>query len=335
MNQDISKVKSLVEESNTIVIIQADNPDADSLGSSLALEHILGDMNKTIHMYCGVDMPGYLKYMKGWDRVRQDLPNNFDLSIIVDASTMTLLDKLVQSGYQGKLSSKPCIVLDHHATVDNEVPFASVIINDSTKSSAGELIYTISSGLKWTMSVEAQEQIMTSILGDTQGLSNQLATPETYRVMASMVEDGVNRPQLEELRREYSKMPTEIFRYKGDLIRKTEFYHNDTIATATIPQGEITKFSPLYNPAPLIQTDMLQTSGVLVAIVFKNYADGKVTAAIRCNANAPIGGKLAEYMGGGGHDFASGFKIDNGSSFESIKQKCLEYAANLIDESNN
>ena len=52
---------------------------------------------------------------------------------------------------------------------------------------------------------------MSSILGDTQGLSNDLASAQTYRIMADMVEAGVNRPKLEELRREYGKMPPEIY----------------------------------------------------------------------------------------------------------------------------
>jgi len=95
------KIKQLVGDAQRIVIIQADNPDADSIGSSLALEHILGDLGKDVYLYCGVDMPAYLRYMSGWDRVLNELPSNFDLSIIVDASTYTLFDQLEKSGHWG------------------------------------------------------------------------------------------------------------------------------------------------------------------------------------------------------------------------------------------
>ena len=122
---------------------------------------------------------------------------------------------------------------------------------------------------------------MSSILGDTQGLSNELASPLTYRLMADMIEAGVDRPALEELRREFGKMPSEIFRYKAALINRTEFSTDGRLAHVTIPQEEINQYSPLYNPAPLIQGDLLQTTGVAVAIVFKTYSDGRVTGAIR------------------------------------------------------
>lgn len=330
---EADKIKEIIDKADSIVIVQADNPDADSLGSALALEHVFGDMGKRTHMYCGVDVPAYLRYLEGWDRVSPDLPSKFDASVIVDASTMSLLDKLQQSGSQGMLASKPCVVLDHHESVENLVPFAEVILNDHKNvSSTGELIYGLAGRLGWPLSVPAQTCLMTAILGDTQGLSNQLAGAGTYKVMAGMVEAGVDRPALEESRREAGKMQPEIFRYKAELIRRTAFAAGGRVAWVDVPQSEINQYSPLYNPAPLIQSDMLQTSGVEVAIVFKHYDDGRVTGAIRCNPTAGIAAKLAEKMGGGGHAFASGFKVTGGKSFEQVRYECLEAAGKLLGE---
>jgi len=328
---DAKQIKQIVGDANKIVIIQADNPDGDSLGSALALEHIIGDMGKEPYLYCAVDMPTYLRYMSGWDRIQSELPSNFDVSIIVDASTMTLFERLHKSGQQSQLATKPCIVLDHHQTVENPIPFASVVINDHTRASAGELIYMLSKQLNWQVSVEAQEFLMSSILGDTQGLSNQLASAETYRVMAEFVENGVDRPHLEEIRRQYSKMPQEIFSYKADLIKRTGFSHNGKLALVVIPQAEINKYSPLYNPAPLIQNDMLQTLDVQIAVVLKSYTDGRVTAAIRSNSIAPIAADLADHFGGGGHKHASGFKVTDSRTIDDIKTECIREAGKLLE----
>jgi nanoRNase/pAp phosphatase (c-di-AMP/oligoRNAs hydrolase) len=103
----------------------------------------------------------------------------------------------------------------------------------------------------------------------------------------------------------------------------------------TIPQAEISQYSPLYNPAPLVQGDMLQTRGVLISVVLKQYDDGKATAAIRCNNGAPLGAKLAEHFGGGGHPYASGFKVVPGDQhyrpFNEIKSECIRFATELLD----
>jgi phosphoesterase RecJ-like protein len=329
-DSEIEKIREIINAAQKIVIVQADNPDADSLGSALALESVLGELGKEPYLYCGVDIPSYLQYLAGWDRVQKDLPNQFDASIIVDASTLTLLEKLQDSGQQGWIASKPCIVLDHHATVDNPILFATVSIIDAKRSSAGELIMRTCQQLEWAMPVAAQAFIMTSILGDTQGLSNQLTSAETYRVMAELTDNGVDRPKLEELRRAATKMPVSIVHYKGELLKRAEFSYDNTIVCVTIPQNEITEFSPLYNPGPLVQADLLQTQGVLVAIVFKHYADGKVTGAIRCNAGAAIAADLASSLGGGGHDYASGFKITDGRPFNELKSECLQRAHELL-----
>jgi phosphoesterase RecJ-like protein len=325
------KIKEILEAAERIVIIQADNPDADSLGSALAMEQILGDLGKKTSLYCAIEMPSYLRYMNGWDRVMRDIPSSFDASVIVDASTMTLLEKLSASKSLGWLKAKPCVVIDHHEITDNPIYFATVVLNDSNSSSAGEVIYKLAKSLGWKVNKAGEEFIMSSILGDTQGLTNQLATSDTYRNMAEMIDDGVSRPELEEQRRELSKMPLEIYRYKADLINRTEFSDDNKIAIVVIPDAEIRTYSPLYNPAPLIQADILQVSGVEVAVVIKSYNDGKVTGAIRSNASSPIAGALAEHFGGGGHKNASGFKIDSGAEVDKLKEEFISTAKELLE----
>jgi len=94
MNQtypEAQRINELIGAADNIVIIQADNPDTDSLGSALALEQILSDMGKTVEMYCAVNIPSYLRYISGWDRVQIDFPKNFELSIIVDTGASNLL----------------------------------------------------------------------------------------------------------------------------------------------------------------------------------------------------------------------------------------------------
>ena len=329
---EAAEVRRIADEASHIVIIQADNPDADSLGSALALEQIFGELGKQTSLYCSVDMPGYLRYMEGWDRVSKDFPNKFDATVIVDASTMTLLEKFQDLNMRSTIASRPCIVLDHHAITDNPIPFATAVINDPNVASTGELIYRLAKEYGWQLDSRSGNYIMNSILGDTQGLTNDLAKADTYRLMAELIELGVSRPQLEEARREFGKMPPEIFKYKSELIRRTEIFGDGRIAFVAIPQQEINDYSPLYNPAPLIQNDMLQTSGIQVAIVLKHYDNGRITGAIRSSQGYTVAGDLAAHFGGGGHKYASGFKLTDGRPLEEVKSECVVTAGRLLDE---
>lgn len=324
-------IDHLIQEANHILIIQADNPDADSLASSLALEQILGEMGKETTMYCGIDMPGYLKYLGGWDRVIREIPEHFDLSIIVDTSAITLLEQLHLSGYQPRVAAKPCVVLDHHLESAQDIPFATLLINDTSKVSTGEVIYNLAKHHNWPLDKTSCSFIMTSILADSMGLTTETTSSTTYRVMAELVEKGVDRPQLEEERRVLTKMHPDIFRYKAALIERTEFLENGLLAFLVIPQEEINQYSPLYNPAPLIQPDHLQTEGVIMSLVIKRYDSGRITGAIRANHSAPFAGRLAEALGGGGHKYASGFKIEKGDP-STIRATCVDLFRTLMLE---
>lgn len=322
-------IKEAVEAASRIVIIQGDNPDGDSLASALALEQILGDMGKEPYLYCGITIPTYLRYLSGWDRVNKDLPAQFDASIIVDTSALNLLESLEKSGQKGWVASKPCIVLDHHA-VEATIPFATIICNQPAVST-GELIYDLSKQLDWPLNHQALSMLATSIMADSRGLTTEQTTAHSIHVIAELVEKGVSIPELETARRETMRRPAEIVHYKGALLQRVEYFGNDNqIATITIPWEEIEKYSHAYNPTMLVLDDMLLTEGTRVAIGFKLYPDGKTTAKIRANYGAAIAGDLAKHFGGGGHPYASGFKITDGRPFNEIKAEVIGVATDLL-----
>src|SRR3712207_565017 len=97
-HSDTNQLASILNTAKKIVVLQADNPDGDSLASSLALEQVLGDLGKDPYLYCGVDIPTYLRYLPGWDRVNNQLPTQFDASIIVDTSADSLFETVQKSG---------------------------------------------------------------------------------------------------------------------------------------------------------------------------------------------------------------------------------------------
>lgn len=323
-----------INTANVIAIVQADNPDADSLGSSLLLEEILSEQGKQVHMYCAVDMPEYLKYLKGWDRVTHELPIKFDVSVIVDTSSNSLLEKLNNSAQKILIASKPCLVIDHHEGVDCDIPYATVVLNDPGKVSTGEVIYSLAKQAKWKLTLAANEYVANSILADSLNLTSGNTTAETYRVMADLIDNGVDRPSLEEARRIFNKMAPEIFKYKAELIKRTELLVDGQLAYVTIPQTEINEYSPLYNPGPLIQGDHLQTEGVQISLVMKTYDSGRVTATIRTNNSAPIAAKLAKHFGGGGHANAAGFKVEH-ANITKIRSECIDIVNRLLSGAKN
>jgi phosphoesterase RecJ-like protein len=321
--------KAIADASN-IVIIQADNPDADSLTSALALEQILGDMGKEVFLYCGVDIPSYLRYIKGSDRVSSELPKQFGLSLIVDTSSDSLLEQLNKSGAKSWLAAKPCAIIDHHATKPT-IGFASIIVSPPAVATA-EVIYELAQQLKWPLSREAKELLAIGIMSDSLGLTSEAVSGRAVHIIGEIVESGVSMAELENARRESMRRDPELIPYKGQLLQRVEFLADGRVAAVTIPQDELDKYSPLYNPPMLVLDDMRLAKGVVLAVAFKVYRDGKITGKIRCNYGISIADKLAETFGGGGHPYAAGFKILNAGDVADVKAKFVRTAIELLDE---
>jgi bifunctional oligoribonuclease and PAP phosphatase NrnA len=329
MYPEAEKIRDLLAAAQRIVVVQADNPDGDSMGSALALEHILGDMGKSVYLYCGVDIPTYLRYLPGWDRTNKDLPSNFDLSIIVDTSADSLLEKMEETHQKGGLKTRPCIVLDHHAT-EATIKYATVMCN-KTAVATGEVIYELAQQLGWPLSHDAKELISISIMADSLGLITDATSARSIHIIAELVEGGVSLADLEHARRQLQRKSPELTRYKGELLQRVEYYADNRLAVVSIPWAEIEKYSPSYNPSMLVMEDMRMTTDTQIALSFKIYRDGKITCKIRCNQDAPIASKLAEHFGGGGHAYAAGFKIQDGKPFSSVKTDCIQFATQLLD----
>lgn len=325
---EVGIIERLVEGARHIVVIQADNPDADSLASALALEAILDERGKQVSLYCGVDLPSYLHYLPGWGRVSSELPKTFDLGIIVDTASDKLLEQLDKSGAKAWLASRSVIVLDHHATAPR-INFAKIIYNPPA-AATGEIIYELVKHFGWKLPRDASNLIAVAILSDSLGLMSASTSARTIHIIGELVEAGVNLPELESARRESMRREQELIHYKGELLKRVEFHDSGRIATVTIPWAEIEKYSPLYNPPMLVLDDMRLAKNTDVAIAFKLYPDGKITAKIRCNYGYDVADKLAEHFGGGGHPLAAGFKLTDGRGFEEVKDEAIRTAADLL-----
>ncbi len=306
-----STVKTYIDDAKSIVIIQPENPDADSLGTAIALEEILCDTGKSVSLFCAIDMPKYLHYVEGWARVNNDWTGKYDLAIIVDTSAEALLMKTLTTPHiRHFLETHPSVVIDHHIESDegsNDLPFTHELVLDDTAAATSQVVYKVSKELDLTISKRAADAMLASILGDTLGLSTPNVSVETIETVAELMKLGAHPSDIEQKRREYMKKPADILAYKGQLIERIEYYCDDRLATVHIPWEDIEKYSDRYNPSILVLDEMRLVEGVDVAIAIKTYPDGKLTGKIR--ANLPICDKIAGYFGGGGHAYSAGFKI--------------------------
>jgi phosphoesterase RecJ-like protein len=307
MSHRSNGLKKAVEESTHIVIVQAGNVDGDSVASSLALEEIFGDMEKKVALYAPTEVPKYLRYLKGWDRIVTQFPSKVDLIIIVDTVSDTLLSKPLETpGVRHIFETVKVYALDHHIDVASSLSFPHELVVSDSAVATGELIADICKDFAWPVNPRAAAALYASIMADSLGLTTEATTAESYRTIAWLIDQGAVPADLEKARRELMKKPPEILTYKAKLIERIEYYLDGTLAVIHIPWEEIAEYSDKYNPSMLVLDEMRRVEGVELAIALKTYPDGKITGKLR--SNAPISHVVAGFFGGGGHAYSSGFR---------------------------
>jgi phosphoesterase RecJ-like protein len=324
------KAKELINSAQKIIIIQAENPDGDSLGSALALEEILGDLNKEVLLYCPVEIPKYMHYIKGWDRVESTFEPSADLAIIVDTTADVLISKVLETpGVRHFLESHTVLAIDHHVSKSN-LSFDHTLLSEEAVAT-GEIIYSLAIDAGWEINQQAAENMLIAIMSDSLGLTVQNVTPRTFYTAGKLTELGASSSVIEKRRREYMKKSAEILKYKGALLERIEYFLDGKLALIRIPWEEIKEYSDQYNPSVLVLDEMRLVENVEIGVAIKTYPDGKLTGKLR--SNLPISSTVAGFFGGGGHEYAAGFRVYE--SIDTIIPELLTAVDKAIKESAN
>lgn len=323
----LEKVINAINQAQKIVVIQAENPDGDSLGSALALEEVLGDLGKEVSLYCPVNIPKYLHYINGWDRVEIDFNNHADLAIIVDTTAELLLGKALEApGVRHFLETHPTVVIDHHAT-ESTLTFDNILLTKPAVAT-GEVLFDLFRTANWTINRQAAENLLITIMSDSLGLTTPNTTARSFFISGELTELGASNAEIEDRRREFMKKSPEILAYKAKLIERIEYLLDGKLALVHVPFEEIQEYSDAYNPGALIGDELRLVEGVELSAVLKTYPDGKVTARIR--SNSPIAETVAGYFGGGGHKYASGFRIYE--NYDTVVRELVEATDKVMTE---
>jgi len=318
------EINNLINKSETILILQPDNPDGDSMGSALGLEELLGDLGKKPVMFSYKPSETYLRLNEGWDRVSQAFPKAFDLTILVDTASPSLLVNTLEK-HGAELSKKPVIVIDHHVS-RSELGFATHELIDPKAASTGEQIVQLSEALGWQINKQAATKLASAIISDSLNLTIPMTGYGTVNSLAICVKNGADLSEMNTKKRDFNALTPELLTLKAKLLTQVEYAFAGRLAVIGIDAETMEKYKDEHDPCDLIIWEMQWVKGVEVAAVFKHYKT-KIKCSMR--ARRPIAAKLAEAFDGGGHERAAAFRAagtDMEAAITTFKKKFEEIA---------
>jgi phosphoesterase RecJ-like protein len=307
-------VDSMIQSSDSIMVISHIRPDGDAIGALLGFGLTLLALGKKVQMISADGVPSRYRHLEGSEWIKKKPDGEFDLICVLDCSDIDRTGKVLDD------SAIPDLNIDHHITNLN---FAQVNLVDTKAVATVEILYDLFLALDLPLSKPVSAALLTGLLTDTIGFRTNNMTPKAFRVAADLMEQGVQFPEL--YRRVLVDRSFEATRYWGTGLVNLE-RDDHMVWTSLSLSARKTVNYPGRDDADLINL-LSSINDVDIAIVFVEQPDDKVKVSWRSRPGIDVS-KIAFFYGGGGHASASGAEIKG--RLEDIQKIVLDKTKSLI-----
>jgi phosphoesterase RecJ-like protein len=302
MPLDWAPLVDLIRKSQKPLLMTHVRPDADGLGSQLALADALRRIGKAPRVAIASRLPPRYEFLDPHRQVIEDFhPTgdgflSADAILVLDTGTWGQLDEF---GPWMKARTVPKAVIDHHRTQDD---LGALRFVDTSAEATGRMAYEIIRALGAPLSKEAAHHLFMALALDTGWFRHANTTADTFALAEELVRAGANpTPLYEQL---YECAPLARLKLVGQALSRmqvraggkvafTEVFLSDYGATGAVP-GDT---EDMINYPRAIE-------GVEVALIFIEQPEDGTKVSFR--SRAVDVSKVAERFGGGGHKLAAG-----------------------------
>jgi phosphoesterase RecJ-like protein len=290
-----------------VLAVGHENPDADTIGSSLAICRLVEHAGGRATPLFTDPVPPLYDFLPGIDRARTDPDPDVDYDLLV-VSDCGSLDRIgdVRRRHAELFDRLPRVVLDHHASNDGTGPTDWI---DPGSAATCEMTALLATRLGVPLDEgdgALATLLMAGIVMDTATFAHPNATPRTLAVSAALVEAGA--PLSDISRRLYRTKPDSQLRLFGRVLDRLESVADGRIVHATLFDADLEATGSIAAHSEGIIDLLAQSQAADVAILFKETAEG-TRISVRTKAGGVDATILTGAFGGGGHARAAGATI--------------------------
>ena len=285
-------------------------PDADAMGSTLALKHFLSQLGHTVTVISPTNWAGWVNWFPGVKEVmdyEQDRPKAeaimdkaewlFCLDFNIFYRTKTMTEKLKQMN---------CVkvLIDHHQEPDTAS--FDYGISDTSKSSTCEMVYDfiVGSGHADKINIDIAECIYAGVVGDTGSFRFASTGASVHSLVADLKSRGLEHGAVHE--NLFDNFLENRLRFIGHVLlnRMEVLYEYNTVLIA-IPKNDILKYRIKTGDTEGLVNLPQSIQGIkLVALVIDRDEERKWS--FRSKGDFDCNTFARKYFDGGGHFNAAG-----------------------------
>ncbi len=299
----VAPVLDQIREARDIVLTTHEGPDADGIGSEIALAMALRAGGRRVRIINPGPTARRFVFLDPRQEIVVFRPS--DARAIVKADLVVLVDtaEVRRTGPIAEVLARrtgPTVAVDHHPPNGRMVPG---IVGDGF-SSTGELMCEVLDrlGVPWTPDLASL--LYSAIVFDTNQFRFVRNDANVFRAAARLVEAGADAEGV--TRRLFAAIPRDRLLLQARVLDAARFECDGRLAWSTVTPATLSGLDVDSDDVRTMVMVLGEIDGVDIAVLFKQFREGgKVKVSIRSPGNIPIH-DVAEAMGGGGHPFAAG-----------------------------
>jgi phosphoesterase RecJ-like protein len=300
VSRDAVVAAILAAESMTAVCHE--NPDADTLGSALALRLAAERLGTRAEVVAADPVPPSLASLPGAAEVRSR--PSFDPSIVVVVDGPPSRTGAIATECSDWLGRSRIVNIDHH--VSNDGGEASIAWIDPDAAATCEMVALLLPDLGVTIDEDIATILTAGIVQDTHTFAHPNATPRTLRVTADLVESGAPLSKIH--RSIYADKPFSTLALWGRILAGAEERHAGRIVHATMTRAMLAETGTDAVASEGFIDLLASTKAADVTVLFKEAGPADVRVSVRTSARADAVA-ITTAFGGGGHARAAGCTV--------------------------
>lgn len=285
------------------VVVPHMSPDADTLGSCLALARLLRALGCQAWVACQDDVAIRYDYLPGAadvfvDRLPANLPPGTG-AIACDAATF---DRLGTMGPR-IAAMRPLVNLDHHVS---NLGWGSHNLVDATSAATGELVFLLFDHFGVPLDLEAATCLYAAIVTDTGSFRYPATTHRTMAVGAELLATAIDAPGISAAI--YERRSAASLRLLGLALASLQLGAGGRLAWVSVPLTMFEAAGAGEDEAEAIAEKLREVGGVEALFVARESRDGAVRVSLRSKGKVDVNA-IAQSCDGGGHVQAAGCTI--------------------------
>lgn len=317
----VRQVKTAIKKYNKFLVTSHINPEADAIGSQVAMARLLRKLGKSAVMLDDSPVPGVLQFMKGTEEISKVTPHDFDYQAVI------ILDSpdLMRIGRVNEEIKKDAVIIniDHHISNINFGKFNWV---EPEFSSAGEMVYDLFKAFKVKIDLDDAIPLYAAIMTDTGSFRYSNTSSKTHRIAAELVDIGVRPYEMYTKISETSSI--QDINLLGESLQTMKLTEDGKVAWLWVTKEMLKKTKASLEGTEGIINFPRSIGGVEIAILFRETGtEGRVKVSFRSKGKVDVN-QLAAAFKGGGHPTASGCTVFG--KIEEVEKQVLEKAAEML-----